>query len=223
MKTVSVGIASLLLGAATLAALDFPPPAGAKTVTMAFDSYSWDNSAGWVKLKDVKTVRETYDPGGRLLTREIVHGDAVLIETTTYEYTDQGLLKTTYNGRNEIARRAVVVKTGSGTRESVFGADDALIAFYDTRYGPDGLPVQTDYADPEGGLVMRIRYVYDANGDCVAIAYSNPDGSAAFAASFTHESPDAAGNWTVRTEYDTYADVKNRPKHVVRRTVEYRE
>jgi hypothetical protein len=212
MKSPRSCVLLLLASAAAAHAADFPAPAGAKTVIQIYHSYSWDNAAGWVVLKDVKSVRETFDPEGRILSREIFQGGSVLIETTKYAYSETGHSKTTYNGNNEIARYSVVEKTDGGARETIHRADGAVIAIYDTEFDRDGSPLLSEYRDPEGGLVWRIVYSYDRKRDCAMVSYCNPDGSLAFLSTYSYEGSDEAGNWSARTEYVAYADVKSRPR-----------
>jgi hypothetical protein len=222
MKSPLFPLLFLLVSAGAQAA-DFPAPANAMTVIQSFDSFSWDNSAGWVELKDVKSIREVFDPEGRILIREIFHGESALIETTKYAYSEAGLRKTTMNGKNETTRYAVVEKRGTGTRETIHRADGAIIAVYDTEYTAEGLPAKSEYADSEGGIIWRIAYSYNGGKDCTEISYFNADGSPAFVSAYRFEGEDDAGNWVKRTEYVTYADVKNRPREIIRRRVEYRE
>jgi hypothetical protein len=213
----------LFFSAAASNAVDFPPPAKAKTVIQTFDSFSWDNTAGWVLLEGVKTIRETFDPDGRVLARGIFHGEDVLIEITRYAYSETGCQKTTYNGKNEVSRFAVTVKKATGTRETIHRPDGEIIAVYDTEYGRDGLPVRCEYADSEGALVWKIAYSYDAMKNCTTVSYFNSVGSLAFVSTLLYEGRDAAGNWIQCTQHVSYADVRNRPKDVIRRSVEYRE
>ncbi len=223
MKRPRFSVLFLLISTAAAHAVDFPAPAGAKTVIQVFHSYSWDNTAGWVVLKDVKSVRETFDAEGRILSREIFHEGSVLIETTRYKYAETGHRKTTYNEKNETLRYAEVEKTAGGARETIHRADGAIVAVYDTELDRDGSPLESEYRDPEGGLVWRIVYSYDRKRDCTMVSYSNPDGSLAFISMYRYEGVDRTGNWSMRTEYVTYADVKSRPKDIVSRSVEYWE
>jgi hypothetical protein len=223
MRSPRFSVLFLLISATAVHAVDFPLPAGAKAVIQVFHSYSWDNTAGWVVLKNVKSVRETFDAEGRILSREVFHEGGVLIETTRYAYSDAGHQKTTLDEKNETVRYAVVEKTAGGARETIHRADGAIAAICDTEFDRDGSPLSSEYRDPEGGLVWRIVYSYDRKRDCTMVSYCNPDGSLAFLSTYSYEGADEAGNWSTRTEYVTYADVKRRPKDIVSRSVEYRE
>jgi len=223
MKISRFSVLFLLISAAAAHAVDFPAPAKAKTIVQVFHSYSWDNTAGWVVLEGVKSLRETFDAEGRILSRELFHEGSVPIETTRYEYSETGHRRTTYNGKSQVVRYASVEKTDGGARETIHRPDGAIVAIYETEFDRDGSPLLSEYRDPQGWLVWRIAYSYDRKRDCTMVSYCNPDGSLAFLSTYRYEGADEAGNWSTRTEYAAYADVKTRPKDIVSRSVEYRE
>jgi hypothetical protein len=133
----------LLISAAAARAVDFPAPPGVKTVILTYSSYSWDNAKGWVQLPKTKVIRESFGPDGLILSREILYGEDVLIEITRYEYSEKGHRKTTFSGKNEIIRTAVVEKIPEGTRETIYAASGAVAAVFETGMDPRGLPLRS--------------------------------------------------------------------------------
>jgi hypothetical protein len=209
----------LLVIAAMAWAVDFPAPPGMKTILLTYSSYSWDNAKGWVRLPKTKVIRESIGPDGLIISREISYGEDILIEVTRYEYSEKGHRKTTYNVKNEVMRTAAVEKTPDGIKETIYAASGAVAAVYETSLDPRGLPLRSVYRDAEGGVVWNIAYAYE-NGECTEITYANPDGSTAFSTSYSYDERDASGNWIQRTETVRYADIRERPKDVVRRSLE---
>jgi hypothetical protein len=211
----------MIIAGCVLYAFDFPVPTGVKKIVYNFSSYSWDNSAGWIELKDIKTITETFNQKGKILTREISHLKNVLIEKTAYSYSGDGYRKTTYNVKNAITRYSEVIRDGSDLVETVYGADAALYAKFVSETDSAGLPQKTEHYDQAGTLVWRIVYEYDEKNNYTSIFNYNPDGSLAFESSFDYQDEDAAGNWTTRIESGSYADVGNRTKDIVRRKIAY--
>jgi hypothetical protein len=222
MKKAPSVLLSILIFTSATNAVDFPGPAKAKTVVLAYSSYSWDSAAGWVELTNVKTITEIFDPLGRILAREIGDGIA-LIERTSYAYTDDGCRTNTCNSNNELTRYSEIITDDEKTLETIRRADGTVFAIFKTSTDARGLPIRTEHRDPSGALVWLIAYGYDVSGNCAEVSYFNPDGALVFQSSFAYRDQDAAGNWTVRTEYDAYAGMRSRPKDIVRRAVEYWE
>jgi hypothetical protein len=220
MNRVSILILFSLLSATAASAFDFPVPKNAKTAVYVYSSYSWDNAKGWVVLEAVKTITETFDSTARILTREISHANGVLIEKTKFSYSAGGYRTATYNAKNEMTRQSDAVVTGGRTVETIRRTDGSIFATYRTENASGGLPAREAYYDPVDALVWSIVYTYEG-ARCTEIAYSNPDGSPAFRSSFEYKEADAEGNWAVCTQYVSYADVRSRPKDIVRRTIEY--
>jgi hypothetical protein len=209
-----------ILSASHSWAFDFPPPKNAKTIVYTYSAYSWDNSEGWVILSGAKTVTETFDPGGRILSRALSNPDGTPIEKTTFSYSAGGYRGTTTDHKNEVTRYADIAATGSKIVETVRRADGSPFATYKTDKGTYGLPSREEYRDSAGRMIWRISYSY-SEGACVEIAYANPEGSIAFASTLEYGKIDDHGNWTECTHYVSYADVRSRPKEIIRRGVEY--
>lgn len=217
-------VISLILIAGSSGAIDFPGPDAAISTVENFNSYSWDNTAGgWAELKNVKAVSMTFDKEKRALTRRITYDNGTLMEKTVYRYSANFIKKETFNHENKLIRYSESVTVDGKTTETVYFPNNSVFEKTILSFGAGGLPQKSEQYDSGGGLTWIVTYSYDDKKNCTGASYFNADGSAAFESYFEYGKPDKNGNWTVRTEYCTYADVGNRPKEISYRTIVYAE
>ena len=197
---------------------DLSPIHGAARVVSRVSSISWDNAKGWVELEDRKTVIEDFGEDRRIRSREVRYGDATL-ETTTFVYSSEGVQKITVDGGDALVRKAEVKNVDGRTIEQTYAADGTLLFSSVLRTDAAGRVIETERRDATGVLVYRVRCLYDAKGNLLEAASLNPDGSTAFVSTYAYSDYDFRGAWRTRRETCSFADVKNRPKEIVRRSI----
>jgi hypothetical protein len=205
-----------------LQAFDTIGPKFAKSSIQQYNSFSWDTKAGgWFELKDVKTVTETYDKNGRVLTREISYDKGKLLEKTVYTYSEEGFHRSVYDSEKKVTRTAETVIEEHRVTETIYYPDKSVYTKIISYTDDGGLPQKSELYDARGKLVWRVAFKYDEKKNCTAASYYNPDGSLAFESQFEYAKEDKKGNWTERTEYCAYGDVGSRAKDKAYRTIEY--
>ena len=218
MKTALAAAVVLALVAGRVTGQDLSPIRGAARVVSRVSYYSWEEPKGWVELEDRKTIVEEFGADGRIRTRELLY-DGTLLEATTFSYSSDGVQKLTRDQNNELLRKAEVTIVEGRTIETVYTADGALLFSSVIRTDPAGRTIEAERRDAQGVFVYRIRYLYDAKGNLLEAACLNPDGSTAFVSSFTYSDFNLRGAWRTRRESCSFADVKNRPREIIRRSI----
>ncbi len=218
MKTALAAAAVLALVTGRVTGQDLSPIHGAARVVSRVSYFSWDQAKGWVELEDRKTIVEEFSADGRICNRELLY-DETLLETTTFSYSSEGVEKLTYGRKNELLRKAEVTIIEGRTIENVYTAEGDLLFSSVIRTDPAGRTIEAERRDARGVFVYRIRYLYDAKGNLLEAACLNPDGSTAFVSSFTYSDFNLRGVWRTRRESCSFADVKNRPREIVRRSI----
>lgn len=207
-----------MLVSAQARAEDLSPLRGAARVVSRVSYISWDNVKGWVELEDRKTVIEEFGADRRILRRETRYGDEVL-ETTSFLYSAEGVQKLTVDGSDALVRKAEVKIVDGRTIEQTYAADGTLLFSSVLRTDAAGRVIETERRDATGVLVYRVRYLYDEKSNMLEAASLNPDGSTAFVSTYAYSDYDLWGTWRTRRENCSFADVKNRPKEIVRRSI----
>ncbi len=208
----------LVLVSAFARAEDLSPIGGAARVVSRVSYLSWDNAKGWVELEDRKTIIEDFGTDRKIRSREVRYGDTTL-ETTTFVYSAEGVQKLTVDGVNALMRKAAVTVVDGRAIEQTYAADGTLLFSSEIRTDAAGRVIETERRDAQDVLVFRVRYLYDAKGNMLEAASLNPDGSTAFVSTFAYSDHDFWGAWRTRRETCSFADVKNRPKEIVRRSI----
>ena len=208
----------LMLVSAQARAEDLSPIKGAARVVSRVSYFSWDNAKGWVELADRKTVIEEFGEDRRIRSREVRYGDSTL-ETTTFVYSSEGVQEITVDGSDALVRKAEVRIVDGRTIEQTYAADGTLLFSSVLRTDEVGRVIETEHRDATGVFVYRVRCLYDAKGNLLEAASLNPDGSTAFVSTYAYSDYDFRGAWRTRRETCSFADVKNRPKEIVRRSI----
>jgi hypothetical protein len=217
-KTPLAAAIVLVLVSAFARAEDFSPIDGAARVVSRVSYLSWDNAKGWVELEDRKTVIEDFGADRKIHSREVRYGSTTL-EMTTFIYSTEGVQKLTVDGGDALVRKAAVKNVDDRTIEQTYAADGTLLFTSVIRTDAAGRVIENERRDATGVLLYRVRFLYDAKGNLLEAASLNPDGSTAFVSTFTYSDHDFWGAWRTRRENCTFADVKNRPKEIVRRSI----
>jgi hypothetical protein len=218
MRTALAVSALLLIFAGRATGQDLSPIHGAARVVSRVSCYSWDQAKGWVELEDRKTIIEEFGSDGRILSREQRYGETTL-ETTTFAYSTNGARKLTLDGNNALLRTSTVTSVEGRTIENVYTPEGVLLYSNVLRTDPAGRTIEAERRDAQDVFVFRVRYLYDAKGNMLEAAWLNPDGSIAFVSSFAYSDYGLQGAWRTRRESCSFADVKNRPKEIVRRSI----
>jgi hypothetical protein len=142
-----------------------------------------------------------------------------LLETTVFLYSPEAVRKITTVRNGELLRRAEVSSVDGRSIETVYAGDGALLFSSEFRTDPGGRTIEVERRDARGVLAYRTRYLYDAKGNLLEAACLNPDGSTAFVSSFTYDDFNLLGAWRTRREHCSFADVKNRPRQIIRRSI----
>jgi hypothetical protein len=193
----------------------------ASKVVSEIKTYNWTSAKGWFEGGVTKTLVEQYDEEGRLLSAELYYQKMTLIEKTLYSYEGKLVKKTTTNHENILIRHSLIQKDGNTVTETVSRADGSLffktVSLLDNR----GRTAEQKYYNEREELIFDKVYVYSENGDLEHIGLYNPDGTCAVEISIRYEKFDERGNWIVRSEYYSYADVTRRPRDRVCRSIVY--
>lgn len=191
----------------------------ARTIFYEVKVYAWNFEEGfWYENQVIKKITETYGADGNLTVEELADAKGNLLEKTVYAYEGALAKKTTYNARKEITRTAVIARKGNIFTETVMSPEGAVLFYQVWTKNDDGSVREMEYRDSKNRLVYRRVFTYDKNGNLAQIVNLNPDGSAAVVIRYEYESFDTSGVWTARSEYFSYADVRNRPHEIVYRT-----
>jgi hypothetical protein len=218
----------------------------AKKVISEVRTYNWTSAKGWFKGQVTKIIVENYDDKGRPVSTELFYlgeiyrdsiladslnengaftddflKDIILMEKTAFSYEDDLIRKTTTNHENNLIRIATVQQEGNRLTETVLRADGSL--FYKTvsLLDSDGQVVELYRYNGQEELIYTKVYDYSDQGDVIKISLYNPDGTYAAYISIAYDTFDDKGNWLVRSDYYTYADVGYRPRDSVSRYIEY--
>jgi hypothetical protein len=207
----------LIAGRAT--AQDLSPIHGAARVVSKVSYVSWDQAKGWVELEDRQTIIEVYGADRRIQCRELSYGENTPLEKTIFIYSSEAVQKITLDPNEKLLRKAEVTSVDGRTIEKVYTAGGALLFYNVLRMDPAGRTIEVERWDAQEVLVYRIRYLYDAKGNMTEAACLNPDGSTAFVSSFTYSGFNIRGAWLTRRESCSFADVRMRPKEIIRRSI----
>jgi hypothetical protein len=218
MRTVLTAAAILMLVAGRGMGGDLSPINGAARVVSRVSYYSWHQAKGWVELEDRQTIIESFGADRRILRRELRCGEMTL-ETTTFIYSPEGVQKLTVDGDDSLLRKAEVTSAEGRTIENVYTAEGDLLFSQVLRMDPAGRIIEAERRDAQGGFAYRVRYLYDTRGNLLEAACLNPDGSTAFVSSYAYSDFNLRGTWRTRRESCSFADVKNRPRTVIRRSI----
>jgi hypothetical protein len=217
MALTVVTVLILITGRATTQ--DLSPIPGAARVVSKVSYLSWDDAKGWVELEDRQTIIETYGADGRIQSRELSYGENMLLEKTIFLYSSEAVQKLTLDRNDKLLRKAEVTNVEGRTIEKAFTAEGALLFYNVLRMDPAGRIIEIERWDAQDVLVYRIRYLYDVKGNLSEAACLNPDGSTAFVSSFTYSGFSIRGAWLTRRESCSFADVRMRPKEIIRRSI----
>ena len=219
MRTVLAIVAVFLMFTGRAAAQDFSPVHGAARVVSRVSCVSWDQAKGWVELEDRQTIIEVYGTDRRIRSRELRYAENTLLEKTIFLYTLEAVQKLTTDRNGTLLWKAEVTSVDGRTLEKVYTGDGALLFSNVIRMDPDGRTIEAERRDAQGVFVFRVRYLYDAKGNLLEAACLNPDGSTAFVSSFSYSDFNLWGAWRTRRESCSFADVKNRPRQIIRRSI----
>jgi hypothetical protein len=213
----------MLLACATalLWAGGYPVKQTAKKVVSEIKTCNWDPAKGWFEGETTKIIVESYDEKGRLVTEELYIQKMTLIEKTLIVYEGAVVKKTTTNHENKVIRTASVQRTVNTLTETVFRGNGTLLFTFVSLLDNKERVTELRHCNGAGDLVFRKVYGYLDNGELEDISLYNASGTLAVVINFSYASFDAKGNWLARSEYYSYADVRRRPRDIVRRTIEY--
>jgi len=219
MRATLAAVALVTVIAGRAAAQDLSPVHGPARVVSKVSYLSWDQAKGWVELEDRQTIVEVYGADRRIQSRELRYAGNALLETTVFLYSPEAVRKLTTDRNGALLRRAEVTSVDGRSIETVYTGDGALLFSSVFRTDPGGRTIEVERRDARGVLAYRTRYLYDAKGNLLEAACLNPDGSTAFVSSFTYDDFNLLGAWRTRREHCSFADVNNRPRQVIRRSI----
>lgn len=193
----------------------------AKSVISEVKTYNWKSSRGWFENQTTKIIIQNYNSEGYIESEELYYSENELMEKTEYTYEDNMVRKITTNQKNEITRTAEVIYDNDIITETVFLQDRTQLFKYISTLNSKKQVTELKFFNSKNELLFIKKYIYTESGDIASITLHNPDGSIAALIEIDYESYDRKGNWLVRSEYYTYADVWSRPRDKVYRTIEY--
>ena len=221
MKKIFLPIIFIFFCVSLLSADGYSINSKAKKVVSEIKTFNWNPEQGWFEGPTTKIIVEKYDEKGRLVSEELFYQQMILIEKTIFIYEGDVIKKTTTNHENMLIRTSHVKRDGNMVTETVKRADGSQLFKIVSQIDSNGRIAELYRYNEESELVFCNVYVYSDKGDVSSISLFNPDGTFAVLVTINYTSFDDKGNWLVRSEYYTYADVWRRPRDYVYRTIEY--
>jgi len=189
-----------------------------KTIVYEVRVYAWSFTKGlWYVERLIKKTSQTLACDGRLILEVVEDAEGRLIEKTVFSYGKDSFHKLTYDARNELVRKALVKTEKDFLRETVLTPQGEVLFYLIHFLDRAGRPLQEEYRSADDKLIYARRFSYDEAGNLVRIEVCNPDGRMVFEISYSYEAFDDQGQWLLRSEYYSYADVHHRPHEQILR------
>ena len=195
-----------------------PVPTGGIRVFETANALSWSRQAGgYEEIPGVRSSVDTYDTSWRLLQRDQYLPGGVLYSRTRMTY------ESGFPIRKEVVRQDGSLLSSSGYKkekngslETMVDSQGRLFRIFYRKTDLSGRMIELLTVDSSSNLLTRRHFYYDGKGLLTAAVLYDGDRRPLQISTFDYEAFDAAGHWTVRQEYQTYADTSAPKEKVVR-------
>ncbi len=194
---------------------------GNKALKTEIRSYSYSRKTrGYYEIRGARTIKREYDKKGRIIKSSIYTKGNRLYETTRFIYKEGKCKeKKTYDRNNKLLIQTRYKSESGGLCEYIYNDKNELAWYYlyiCDSYGR--LKEKRKYAENKKIKQKHCYYYNDSGLPCARILYAS-DNTPIHLSSYEYEKFNTRGSWTLRKEYQSYADVNSYPKEVLERKV----
>ncbi len=197
------------------------PSSGNKVLKTEIRPYSYSRKTrGYYEIRGARIIKREYDKKGRIIKSSIYTKGNRLYEKTSFIYKDGKCKeKKTYNGKNKLLMQVKYKNEAGGLREYVYNDKNELAWYYLYICDEYGRLKEKRKYDKNKKIKQKHSYYYNDSGlPYMRILFAS-DGTPLHMSNYEYEKFDTRGSWTLRKEYQSYADVNGYPKEVVERKV----
>ena len=185
--------------------------------------YSWSRKTrGFYEIKNSQLTTQVFDKKGNIIRITVHTKGNKLYEKTRFFYRDGKLREIRiYDAGNKLLTLSRFKKEKNGLYERVYNKKDEIIWRYLYLYDSYGRLKEKRKYDKSRKIKQKYRYYYNESGLLYARILYTSDGTALHMSEYEYKTFDKHGNWTLRKEYQSYADIYSIPKEAVKRNINY--
>ncbi len=197
------------------------PAASLVSATSTWTAYSWLSGA-WKESILAKTVKETFDEQGRLLSSSTALDTGLVVENVSYHYEKDQLMRIIWSDAEQnvtliasyqfsSAGVSILTRLASGSL-----LESEILA----ELGADNWQSSSVYGSD--GVLQKTRNLKFASQDVPLeeLVYA-PNGSLIYSQGHNYLEHDLQGNWTIRQDTESLAGRFKRPVYMIRRKLIY--
>ena len=185
--------------------------------------YSWSQKTrGFYEIKNSQLITQEFNEKGNIKKITVLTKGNTLYEKADFFYKDGKLQEIKiYDYKNKLLTRYLFKKDKQGLYEQVYNSKDTLLWHYLYLYDSYGRIKEKKKYDKNKKLKQKHNYHYNDSGLLNARILYASDGTPLHISEYEYQSFDNQGKWTLRKEYQSYADVYGSPKEVIKRNISY--